>query len=153
MKRLIILFSIAAGAVAQTNVYSVFREESPTGAATALTIQQPASPTKNATILGAYIYCSAACTATLEHTGTPATNTEVTPDPNTPGSPAATIRAFRSSDVGSGTTKNKYAIVAGGYVLLEFNGTQLTRTAAANYTIRIAGMTGTVYLLWMWREE
>lgn len=153
MKRLVLISLFAASAVAQTNVYSVFREESLSGAATALTIQQPASPSKNITLLGAYAYCSVACTLTLEHTGSAATATEVTPDPNTPGSSAATLRAFRSSNVGSGTTKNKFNIAAGGYLPLEFNGTQLTKTAAANYTLRIASMTGTVYLFWLWRED
>lgn len=153
MKRLLFLLLFAAGAFAQSNVFSVFREESLSGAATALTIQQPTSPTKNVTILGAYVYCSVACTLTLEHSGSAATTTEMTPDPNTPGSDAATLKAYRSSNAGSGTTKNKFAIAAGGSQGIEFDGASLRRVAGTNYTLRIASITGTVYLFWMWREE
>lgn len=153
MKRLALLLLLAASAFAQSNVYSIFREEALSSAATALTIQQPASPSKNATILAAMVYCSAATTVTLEHSGTAASSNEITPDANTPGSTAATIRAFSGSNVGVGTTKAKYSCAAGQTIPLEFSGTALIRTAAANYTLRIASMTGTVYLFWMWRED
>lgn len=153
MKKLLLILIFAASAFAQSNVYSVFREESLSSAATALTIQQPSSPSKTATILGAMVYCSVATTVTLEHSGSAASATAVTPDPNTPGSSAATILAYRGSNVGSGTTKAKYACAAGQTIPLDFTETSILRTSGANYTIRVASMTGTVYLFWMWRED
>lgn len=153
MKKLLLVLIFAASAFGQSKVYSVFREESLSSADTALTIQQPSSPTKTATILAATVYCEAATTVILEHSGTAATATAVTPDPNTPTSTAATILAFRSSDAGAGTTKAKYACAAGQTISLDFNGVALLRTAGANYTIRVGTMSGTVYLFWMWRED
>lgn len=152
MRAALALLAVAGIACAQQANYTAYREASLSAAAEAVTIQQPASPTRTAYITGAWIYCSVACVVTLEHSGSAATTTSFTPTAATPGIGASTIMAFHTSNVGSGTVVSKYDLGAGETKSLAMTAV-LPMVANSNMTFRIASITGSVRITWMWNER
>lgn len=152
MKRLILLLAVCLPAFSQYADYTAFDERNLTAAAGAVTIQQPASPTRTARIRGASIYCSVACTATLEHNTTGATTTAFATSSASPGLAASTILARHTSNVAVGTVVNKYSVSAGETKVIDST-MILQPTAGLSFTLRVATMTGTIRITWQWVEE
>lgn len=122
-------------------------------AATACTIQQPATGANNVRLMYAQVYCSVACTATQERNGTAATATagtvkRVNPDRTD----TITANIFSASDVGVGTAFVVKPLVAG-TTIVKLDGIYLIGNGTAkNYTVRIASMTGDVAIAFEWEE-
>lgn len=148
----VLLLLLSVSCFGQAPTYTAFYESNLTASATALTIQQPATPLRTARIVGAMVYCSAACTITLEHATTGATTTALAGAAVSPGYSAPTILARRDSNVAAGTVVTKYTVGAGETKAIE---SAMVLQLAANYsmTLRSAVMTGTVRITWVWTEE
>jgi len=152
MKRLAAgLLLLCAAAFAQD--YVLTREIALTAAAEAVTIQQPASGARTVRFSGVYVYCSAQCDVTLEHTGTAATATSATPTPYPGVAKAATAGGFVASNVGTGTVLGRYTVAATGGMVLDLSRVALFGPGTAkNVTIRIAAVTATVKVVFEWEE-
>lgn len=139
--------AFAPAARAQTNNYvSSTGNVSLSSAATAATLQQPATNAKSVALQWASVYCSAACVATQSITGTAATATAGTPvavPGNVAGAAVATF--WTASNAGSGTTIAVDNIPAGGTFTFDLSKIRLPAFGTtSNYTISIASVTATV---------
>lgn len=134
------------------------------GAATAATIQQPATNQTQAAIDQIVIYCSVACVATQAANGTAATSTAgtVTPILPTQLSIAIPLTFWTASNVGAGTAQGGLThIPAGGTVTLCLSPacgapaqvTLGTGGTGVNYTLSIASLTGTVNITFYGRTS
>jgi hypothetical protein len=124
------------------------------GAAEVITIQQPASNSKNVELKSAYIDCSVACTVTLERNGNPASTTETTVVAVNPGEGTATAKAYYSSNVGTGTVVSVSTLAAGSFLVFDLSGMTFTRTnQGLNFTLRTSSITGTVNITIKWTER
>ncbi len=115
-------------------------------AATAFTIQQPATGAKQVTGEWSSVYCSAACVVTQSINGTAATTTAGT-SVGVPGNTTApaSINVFTASNVGAGTTIAVDNIPAGSTFTFDLSKVRMGTTGnTTNYTFSIASMTGTV---------
>lgn len=139
-------------AMSYSQIYLAYREASLSGAAEAVTVQQPASGAKNVYLDGAMVYCSADCDVTLERNGTAATTTSFTPVGVNPGITVAKARAFHTSNAGVGTVLAKYKIQGGTSQSMALRGVRLRWNAADNLTVRVGTMTGDVKILVRWGE-
>jgi hypothetical protein len=162
---LVIMTLLAGSLFAQKPQYPYFTalyEASPSGAAVATSLQQPATATRAIRIVGAQLYCSVACTITLEAAAA-ATATESTAISKMPGQTEnATARFFTASNaVAPSVAINKYVVAAGNTMTVTFTeGADegdtvgaLPRIAGLNYTLRTSSITGDVKITWFWREE
>lgn len=125
-------------------------------AATTATLQQPATGADNVLVDQAVIYCSVACSATQAANGSAATTTAGTVTPILPSQLNITpnVKFFTASNVGTGTAQGGILhIPAGGTAVLCLspacgNPAQVIlgtgSGSAANYSITIASLTGTV---------
>jgi len=130
-------------------------------AATAVTIQQPATGSVNVQLENAIVYCSVACQVSQSRAGTAATATAGTVRPlgSTPIGYSAPFNFFTASDVGAGTSQGGIIYVpAGGTVNICLSTlapgcagsgpvapiTLVTGNTNMNYTISVASMTGDV---------
>lgn len=133
--------------------YSATCNATLSSAATACTVQQPASGAQNVRLVRAQVYCSVACSITQERNGTAATATAVTiklvnPDKTD----AATAKAWSASDVGVGTALSTLPLPAG-LSSITFDGVYLIGSGTAkNYTIRTNSITGDVTIVIQWEE-
>lgn len=155
MKTILTLLLSAFALLAQDGKlhYVAHKETSLSSAVEKVTIQQPSTGAKTVTFTGAALYSSVAATFTLSQAGTPATNTALTPTPLNQ-APAATAKAFYSSDVGSGTTVVPYHVAAGQTLPIDlssfyFAGNGITQ----NLTIASSSVTGTVSIDITWDER
>lgn len=140
--------------VAETpRVYIATCSATLSSAATACSIQQPATGANNVRLLYAQVYCSAACTATQERNGTAATATAATVKRVNPDrADTITANVFSASDVGTGTAFVVKNLTAGTTVI-KLKGLYLIGNGTAkNYTVRIASMTGDVAIAFQWEE-
>lgn len=131
--------------------YTATRTSTLTSSAEVITIQQPATPLRKLQFQGAAIYCSVACDLTVERDGTAATGTALAASAVNPLYRASTVSAYRSSDVGAGTTLATYTISAGGTLSLDLADKFLIG-AGENFTLRTASITGTVRITVQWKE-
>lgn len=155
MKRLLIGLVLLAGQLcAQRGTYTVERKSALVGAAEVITVQLPtAALATSVQLLDAAIYCSVECEITLERNGTAATTTEITPTALRSTDSAVSAKAYRSSDVGTGTVVSRYIIPAGSTLALDLSDLALLRKATPeNFTIRTASITGTAVIVMKWRE-
>jgi len=164
MKRIFCLLALilAAGLSLRADEYTLSDTEVLSGTATAITIQQTASVNTNVKVVGVYVYCSVACTVTLERSGTAATTTLTAPVATSPGYAATTLTGYINSNVGAGTVVGQaggYPVAAGSYLALRFLGADgsssvnLRRGAADNFTVKVAAISGTAKLLIDYRQE
>lgn len=158
MKNILAVLLFAAFAQAQL-VYTAVYEVNLPGTAGATTIQQPASPTRNARLIAVKVYSSAAATVTLEHTGTAATTTASTSITKRPGvSTSPTLAYYTASNAGTGSAWDIAVIPGGSEKVWECTDENkswcglLPKLAGANWTVRFASMTGDVKVTWMWTE-
>ena len=159
--RILILALAAASAFGQTTYYNrtykALYEASLSGAASTVTVQQPASGARTVYIKSVYVYCSVACTFTLERNGTAASSTSLTPVSMSANNPTVAATAWRTSNVGAGTTISPtYRVGAGDYEFLAFTlgdmvlaGTGTTK----NFTVRTNSITGTAEIEIVWEEQ
>lgn len=133
--------------------YSYYKESSLSSAAEVVTIQSKASTSRRILFDGAYVFCSASCTFTVEKGGASATTTAGSVIPiNT--SVVTSAVAFHTSNVGEGTALAKYPLAAGEGLPVDLKGVVLPSGAGAarNLTIRTSSMSGTVRVVVVWEE-
>lgn len=151
MKRLATLFLLVGLAPAQIwQNYTYEKSTSLSSAAETVTIHLPTGSDKTVKFVGASVYCSVACTFTLERDGTAPTTTIATP-PELNGGTSGSARAYHTSNVGSSTVIKNYTVAAGTEfgILLSEKGL----TAGTNLTIRTSSITGTARIFFQWREQ
>lgn len=132
-------------------------------AATAATIQQPATNGSLALVDQITIYCSVACNVTLAANGTAATATAgtITPLLPTPLNTSVPLTFWTASNVGAGTAQGALThLSAGSTVTLCLspscgNATQVSLAptgTTSNYTVSIASITGTANITFYGRS-
>jgi len=133
--------------------YQAIRTDS-SATSEAITIQQPASPSASIQFELASLWCSVACTATLSWNGTAATSTSLAVT-SLNGAAAPTATAWRSSNVGSGTTGNVFNIAAGTLTTLDLSKFYLGKGGGTgqNFTISIASASGNYQVMVQWVEK
>jgi len=159
MKRLIALLVICCvGIVADEPApgaqYTVTYSATLSATAGIVTVQQPATGSRNVQLVWASVFCSVTCYYTMERDGTAAANTAATVNKINPDARAATATVFTASDVGSGTVLGHYGNVGGG--LQSFNLEDKTlhgNGTATNFTIRITALSGDVKVVMAWKEN
>ena len=157
MKRLLLIFALAASAQAQT-LYSYIATTGNvalSAAATAATLQQPAANAATVTFpvsvngalapVGATVYCSVACVATIARScTTPASSTAGTVTTVLPNVPAASVTVFTASNASGCTTLRVINIAAGQEYPIDLSAFNLATTGTkSNLHISIASITGT----------
>ncbi len=156
MKRLILILA-ALPAFSQNGVQYQYvattGQVSLSSAATAATLQQPttgANPVSFPAVpgIGASVYCSVACTATVSTatSGTgAATATAGTVNPSSPTfAPAATVLFYTASNASNETTKVVFNVSAGQTFPIDMSALKLgTGQGATRVTITTSAITGT----------
>ncbi len=134
--------------IASTNNVSV-------SAAYAATLQQPATHSRpisfpsstngGAPPVGASVYCSVACVATVSRNGTAATATAGTVTNVNPNEPPAVVTFWTASNTTPGTTLAIFNVGAGSTQSIDLSTLKMgAGNTAVNLTISIASITGTV---------
>jgi hypothetical protein len=137
-----------------TRVYSAFYAATPTGGETVLTIQQPATGARDIRFLAASVYCSVACTASLEMNGSAASSATTTATKLDSRAPAAASVIYAASNSTGGTVINQYEIAAGSQVAVEGIGLVMGANVASkqNISIRISAISGSANIWIAWLE-
>ena len=157
MKRLLLIFALAASAQAQTlyNYIATTGNVALSAAATAATLQQPAANAATVTFpvavngalapVGATVYCSVACVATIARSCTTAASTTAgTVTTVLPNVPAASVTVFTASNASGCTTLRVINIAAGQEYPIDLSAFNLATTGTkSNLHISIASITGT----------
>jgi hypothetical protein len=157
MKRLLLIFALAASAQAQT-LYSYIATTGNvalSAAATAATLQQPAANAATVTFpvsvngalapVGATVYCSVACVATIARNCTTAASTTAgTVTTVLPNVAAASVTVFTASNASGCTTLRVINIAAGQEYPIDLSAFNLATTGTkSNLHISIGSITGT----------
>ena len=155
--RLLVLLLLAATLSAQRYYlrhYEALKETALAAAAEVVTIQQPATGSRTVYFKEAYVYCSVACTFTVERDGVAAAGTALTVLLLHAGNPATAVTAWHTSNVGAGTTVSPtYALGAGDYIIIDLTRFVLVGDGTAkNLTVRTNSITGTVRIAIIWEE-
>lgn len=154
------LSAFALPAMAQSNRYSATTGDvSLTSAGATFTIQKPAvtgAQAKTPVLESITAYCSVACSVTQAYNGAAATATAGTTSPLPPNTGiTATATVWTASNVGAGTA-------AGGIIHIAAGGTQVIDVSkvsvngagtAANYSVTVGSITGTVNFTFIWSEQ
>lgn len=149
-------FAIAAVLIAACHgqtargTYYYEKETVLSGTAETVTIHLPTGANRSARFVGATVYCSVACTATLRRDGTAPTGTAASTGKLNAASVASVAAAYHSSDVGAGTTIKTYTLSAGEEKLIDLADKGLV--AAENLTLATSAITGTARIYFQWRE-
>jgi len=148
MKRALLWLAAIAAHAATPYTYTVATQASLSSAAAVVTVQQPASGSRQVNFLAAYFDCSVACTMQLEVNGAAATSTAGTVSAINPYLslvPAAAAKAWTSSNVGSGTVLAQYNCAAACAYTLDLSGiTFYGGGTSVNLTLRSNSISGTV---------
>lgn len=149
-----ILFLVPLALSAQT-AYVAQRTSSLSGAAESLTVQQASSNRKTIKFVAAYIDCSVACVVTLSRDGNPASSTSLTTAAVNGRSSASSATAWRSSNVGTGTTLSVVSLTAGGSAVFDLSLININSNEdqGKNLTVSTDSITGTVHVLIQWTEQ
>lgn len=134
--------------------YVVTKSAALSGAASVVTVQQPATGSKRVKFCYATISSTVACPFTVERDGTGATATAVSPiiELNTE-APTAAATAFTSSDVGTGRVVADDQVPANGRVTIDLRDHFMFGDGTGkNLSIRTASVTGTVKICIYWKE-
>lgn len=161
IKRMLLLSLLALASVnaQDPNIprFVAFKATTLSGAVEVITIQQPATGGKTIRIESVEVWCSVACTVTLEREGTAATGTTLTPTVVTYGTPSANV--FHTSDVGVGSVITIKEIPAltitpivfpGGLNLPPFDSDG--DASNFNFSVRTNSITGDVKITIVWRQ-
>lgn len=154
---LLFLFPFAGRLFAQQGkgVFVAEKETVLAGAAEVLTVHLPSTSTRTVAFTEGWVYCSVACTFTLERDGTAPTTTPLTVkkvNANISGDTAASndALAFHTSNVGASTVLNTYNVPAGGTFPIDLSDKGLL--PGENLTLRTSSITGTARLTLKWKE-
>jgi hypothetical protein len=153
MKKLILLLAVLPGLLlAQRGTYTIEQKTALTASTETITVQlgSAAGVVRTVGFVTASVYCSVACEITLERDGTLATTTAITPQKVNPEDNAVTATAYKSSNVGSGTTIGRQILGAG--ALMVFDLQDIGLTAGKNFSIKTDSITGTVVINIKWKE-
>lgn len=157
MKLLAALLLSAMTIAAQNPViYQAVKTTSLSGTAEVVTVQQIASGKATLQFQYAWVYCSVACSFTLEMNGTAATATTLTAKKLPPQSAAPTATAWSGSDVGTGSYVSAgYQVAAGQTFTIDIGQLYITKGAgtAGNLSIRTSAITGTAEITIQWTEK
>ena len=139
----------------RNNTYTVQYDDSPSAGASVLTVQQPAASANSVEAVWAHIYCSVDCVVELERDGTAASTTGATEVGTSTNSPTQTATAFYDSNVGNGTTVDKFTIPAEQTLAINLSAYKIWLIGVGttkNFTLRTDSITGTVRMTMSWRE-
>ncbi len=166
MKTLLFLIALSLPAFAQSQVNYVAStgNVSLSGAATAATLQQPAtnslpvsfpsSTTGGAPPVGASVYCSVACVATVSRNGTAATTTAGSVVNVNPVESPAVVTFWTASNSTPGQTLAVFNVNAGATLAIDLSALKLgAGGTAVNLTISIAAITGTANITFFPMEQ
>lgn len=152
MLRAILLVLMAIPALAQ-GTYWVEVETSLSGAAEAVTVHRPSTNgSRNVSFADASVYCSAACTFTVERDGTAPTATTVATVKTNSTQVASSATAWKApNNVGTANrTLAKNYVSAGNTLAIGLEDNELR--PGDNLTIRTSSITGTAKITIRWRE-
>jgi len=156
---LLLLFCLYTQAQSQApgRMFAAYKATSVSAAAEKITIQQPTSGDRFVRFMGAYVYCSVACTVTLSRNGTAATSTTLTQvalNPSHPNVITSAVNVYSSSNVGAGTTISAYDLSAGSTLVLDLKDMVLTgNVATTNLSLGTNSITGNVKIGITWMEQ
>jgi hypothetical protein len=104
----------------------------------------------------AYVYCSVACTFTVERDGVAAAGTALTVILKHASNPATAVTAWHTSNVGAGTTVSPTYALGGGienWLVIDLTEFVLVGDGTGkNLTIRTSSITGTARISIKWEE-
>lgn len=157
MKLLVLLALAVSGLFAQPYsannvIYTAHKDTTLSGAAEVVTIRVPSGTNKSAFLIDAALYCSVACTVTLEIQGTYSSGTTITPTKSNSNHAASEILATYSTSIASTTTVAKYTLSAGEKLPLDMRGYVLN-TAEDAITFRTSSITGVANILVRWEQK
>lgn len=146
-----ILILLLSSVLSGQGTYGYERTASLSGAASVVTIHLLTGASHTVRFQGATVYCSVACTFTLEFNGSAPTGTlaGTTPDlGGTARTPQA--KAYHTSDSSGGVTIKTYTVAASTETSIDLSFIGLKATN--NLTIRTSSITGTARTYFQWRE-
>jgi hypothetical protein len=149
----LLCFQIKAADVA--GPYTVFDSIALTSAAETLTVQQVINGTTDIQLVEASMWCSVNTTFTLLINGTAATTTTLVPTTLNTWSLGPKAKAFKSSNVGSGTTVRTYPFTGGASeIVIDLSNILILRSAGTmgNISLKTSSVTGTCNLYFKWNE-
>lgn len=154
MKKLLLL-GILAASICSAQVYSVRKNTVLAAAAEVVTIQQPATGSRQVTFISAYFDCSVACSFTLERNGAAATSTSLTVNNLVQGETAPTTTAWSGSNVGTSTVLSSYNCVSACQISIDLSGITFPQGTGSgtNLTLRSSSITGTVNIVFKYSEK
>jgi hypothetical protein len=123
-----------------------------------LTVQEPATSSNplNAYFQAAWVYCSVACSFTLQQNCTVAASTTAASIAALNGSPPSTIKAFTASNIGATCTFKSaaYEVSAGATYVLDLSRMRLNKTLGTgqNLSIVTSSITGNAIITIQWSE-
>lgn len=152
MKLRVLFLLLAALAPALATDYAFSYSTTVSSAAAVVTLQRDATGGKNPHMLGASLYCSVACTVTLERDGTPATTSLDGSATKLWSSGGSTQRAqaYSASNVGTGRVIGRYYICAACTTVVDLS--RLYLVSDGNFTFRSSSISGTAAVNWYWEE-
>lgn len=152
MKRVLLVILTVSLLLAQgRGVYTYEKATTLSAAAEVVTVHLASGSQRTVQFIAATVYCSVACTATMERNGTAPTATvgAVSTDWGG-GSIAASAVPYYSSNVGSPTVGKTYNIAAGEEKPIDMVNVGLR--AGQNITLRTSSITGNARIFFEWRE-
>ena len=153
MKKFLLILTLSVG-ICQAQVYTAAKNTALTTAAEVVTIQQPATGSRQVTFISVYFDCSVACQFTLERNGTAASSTSLAVKNVNPNETAPSSVAWSSSNVGVGTTIGIYNCASACALSIDLTGVAFSQgsTAGTNITMRSNSITGTVDVIFKFKE-
>jgi len=134
-------------------IYNASKTTVLSGGTEVITIQNPNNKGVKMSVRGVYVKCSVPCDFTLERDGTAATTTALAFDRGSKASPAPVGVAFSASNAGTGVFKWPYTSGPSG-LSVPLTGVDLPGDGSnSNFSVRIAALTGTVFVLTQWGES
>lgn len=135
--------------------YAVKRDVTLSSASSAVTVQQPATGSRVAQFVNAYVYCAVACEITIERNGAAASSTAATIDRHNPETTVASAaQAFHTSNVGAASSSiGPILLAAGGGQVLDLSSYQMRGDGTgSNLTVRTNVISGRVVIIIRWME-
>jgi hypothetical protein len=133
-------------------IYQYTKTTGLSATAESVTLHLPSSASGvQAVIKSASVYCSVACTITIERDGSAPTTTAATAVRLNRYSQPAAVTPYYSSDVGAGTGLSSFRLAAGALLPLDFGGKVLQ--PGDNLTLTTDAITGTVVFNFQWEER
>lgn len=154
MKTLTLAFLFVAG-ICQAQVYTASKNTVLAASAETITIQQPATNSRQVTFISVYVDSTVATTWTLSVNGTAASSTTLAVNNVNPSETAASSKAFSASNVGAGTTIGTYGCAAACNLSIDLTGLTFPQGTgtATNLTIKSTSITGTVNIVFKFSEK